>query len=193
MLKKLTAVMTALTLLVTGGAGVLAADKENLPDGMEKAVEKHLEEEYYDFNKGKEPNLKETIKVEATPQAEDGADGEGAKASGPITVYASLTEFQTIRDNIFTFAHREVVYYDATNKKILTGTEVGKLQNDELTGFKEQFAHLGKKMNIGWVMFLHALILLIPAYLIYIWGNQVYSSTKFQIQNNLYNQKHTFN
>ncbi|MGM7702423.1 hypothetical protein ACSVDE_11915 [Pseudalkalibacillus sp. Hm43] len=188
MLKRVTAAMMAFALMLTGGAGVLAATEK--PEGMDKAIEKHLEEEYYDYNKKYEPKYSETIKVEATPQAEE---GEEAEASGPITVYASLVEFQTVRDNIFTFAHREVVYYDATNEKVLTGTEVGKLQNEELTQFKEQFAHLGKKMNIGWIMFLHALILIVPAYLMFVWSNQVYSSTSFQIRNNLYNQKHTFN
>ncbi len=190
MLKRVTAAMMAFALMLTGGAGVLAATEEKAPEDMKKAVEKHLEEEYYDYNKSYEPKFDEkTIKVEATPQAE----GEDAEASGPITVYASLVEFQTVRDNIFTFAHREVIYYDATNEKVLSGTEVGKLQNEELTQFKEQFAHLGKKMNLGWIMSLHALIMIVPAYLMFVWSNQVYSSTSFQIRNNLYNQKHTFN
>ncbi|WP_349408201.1 hypothetical protein [Pseudalkalibacillus sp. SCS-8] len=186
MLKRVTAAMMAFALMLTGGAGVLAAVEK--PEGMQKAVEKHLEEEFYDYNKDYKLKLSETIKVEATPEAE-----EGQEASGPVTVYASLAEFQTVRDNIFTFAHREVVYYDATNKKVLSGTEVGKLQSDKLIDYKDQFAHLGKKMNIGWTMFLHSLILLVPAYFIFVWSNQVYSSTRWQIQNNIYNQKHTFN
>ncbi|MCF6138324.1 hypothetical protein [Pseudalkalibacillus berkeleyi] len=189
MLKQITASLMALTLLLSGGAGALAATDVEEPKGMEKAVEKHLEKEFYDFHKTKNAvDLSETIKVEATPQAEDGKE-----ASGPITVYASLAKFQTVRDDIYTFSHREVVYYDATNKKVLTGTEVGKLENDKLIEYKDSFAHLGKKMNLGWILSLHGLILLIPAYFMFVWGNQVYSSTSFQIRNNIYNQKHTFN
>ncbi|WP_408007266.1 hypothetical protein ACJROX_21590 [Pseudalkalibacillus sp. A8] len=182
MLKQLTAIMMALTLLVSGGAGVLAA--EDAPKGMEETTKKLLADEYYDYKNGT-LELSNFTEVEVTP--------EGEEASGPITVVAALAEFQTVRDNIFTFDRKETVYFDATNGKMLTATEVGAFQNDTLTNYKEQFEHLGKKMNLGWIMSLHALILLIPAYLMFVWGNQVYSSSRFKIENNLYGQKHTFN
>ncbi|MGP4082022.1 hypothetical protein ACTWQL_19225 [Pseudalkalibacillus sp. R45] len=186
MFKQLTAAVMALTLLVSGGAGVLAA--EDAPKGMKEATKKFMKDEYYDYKDGSLEPLSNLTKVEVTPEAE-----EGEEASGPITVYAGLAEFKTVRDNIFTFDRKETVYYDATNDKMLTATEVGAFQNDTLTNYKEQFEHLGKKMNLGWIMSLHALILLIPAYLMFVWGNQVYSSSRFMIENNLYGQKHTFN
>ncbi|WP_261130720.1 hypothetical protein [Bacillus sp. Marseille-Q3570] len=181
MFKQLAAAVMALTLLVSGGAGVLAA--EDAPKGMKKATEKLLKDEYYDYKGGSLEPLSNITKVEVTPEEE----GE------PITVYAGLAEFKTVRDNIFTFDRKETVYYDATNDKMLSATEVGAFQNDTLTNYKEQFEHLGKKMNLGWVMSLHALILLVPAYLMFVWGNQVYSSSRFMVGNNLYGQKHTFN
>ncbi len=189
MLKQLTAAMMALTLLVSGGTGVLAAENgAKAPEEMQKATKDFLQDEYYDFNNGSLKELSHVTKVEVNPEAV-----EGEEAQGPITVYAALAEYQTVRDNIFTFDRKETVYFDATNGKMLTATEIGAFQNDTLTNYKEQFDHLGKKMNLGWIMSLHALILLIPVYLMFVWGNQVYSSSRFMVENNLYGQKHTFN
>ncbi|WP_257351574.1 hypothetical protein [Pseudalkalibacillus decolorationis] len=185
MMKQFTAIMMVLTLLITGATSVFAAEEQ--PEGMEKATVKFLKDEYYDFKNGT-VDLSTVEKFEVTPPAE-----EGKEAEGPITVYAALADFQTVRDNIFTFDHKETVYFNATEGVMLTATEVGKLKDKGLTAYSDQFEHLGKQMNLGWILFLHSLLLIVPAFFMYIWGKQVYSTSRYMIKNNLYNQHHTFN
>ncbi|WLD92416.1 hypothetical protein [Alkalihalobacillus sp. AL-G] len=185
MKKQLTAIIMVLTLLFTGAANVYAAEA---PEGMEKATKEFLKEEYYDYKSDTLDLNSDTFQkfVVETP-AEEG------KESKEITIYAALADFQTVRDNIFTFDRKETVYFNATDGVMMTSTEIAALNDKSLSAYKDQFEHLGKKMNLGWILFLHSLLLIVPAYFVFVWGNQVYSITRFTIKNNLYNQHHTFN
>jgi hypothetical protein len=177
-MKRLLAGIVAFAIVISGSSFAFASEVND--SVLKTHAEKHLNEAHYDYKNGSlEVGNVEPITVN---------DPDGKISD----VWAAHVSYQTYRDNIFYFDHTEVVYYDVNNEQILSAMDAAKFQ--PLVDFKEQYkGELGKKMNLGAILGLLALILIIPGLLMFVWGKQVYSTSKFKVNNNLYNQTQSFN
>lgn len=178
-MKRIITLITAIAIVMSISSFAFAAGEVNA-DEMKTHVQEHLKKEHYDFKDG---SLE--LKDEQVIQVND-PDGKVSE------VWAAHATYNTVRDNIFYFDHTDVVYYDANNQKVLSAIDAAKFAN--LGKYKDQYeGELGMKMSFAAILPLLALLLIIPALIIYVWGKQVYSTTKFKVKNNLYNQTTNFN
>jgi hypothetical protein len=178
-MKRLFTFIAAMVMLLSVSSFAFAAGEVN-QDEMRTHVQKHLAEDHYDFKNGSlELSNEEVINV-------NDPDGKVSE------VWAAHATYNTVRDSIFYFTTKDVVYYDVTNQKVLTATEAAKFK--ELGVYKKQYeGELGMKMHFLVILSLLALILVVPGVIISTWGKQVYSTTSFKVKNNLYNQTQNFN
>jgi hypothetical protein len=177
-MKRLLGLVALFAVLFSVASVVSAAEVNN--DELNTAVNESLKEEHYDYKDGSlEIKDAEVFTVE---------DPEGKISE----VWAGVAEYDTVRDNIFYFSHTDVVFYDINGEKMLTATQAGNF--DSLLQFKEQYKdETGKTMHLTAILLLLALILVVPAFYMFVWDKQIYSTTRFTDKGNLYYREHTFN
>ena len=182
MKKSLSAMMTAILVVLFIFQFAGAAFAAEAPQEMVEAVDAAKQEALHDYDKG---SLKlydfQEISVN-DPELDTG------------TVQMALAEYKTVRDKIFYIHHREVVYYDPENGQVLQEAQLANVPG--ALEFKEAYeGTLGAKLQLGTIT---VLVLIVPIVyillLMYVWEPRQYSTTKFKIKNKLYyGQQQTFN
>ena len=173
MKKQFVAIFTVLALFLSMGSFVSA---ETATDEMKKTIEKGIESKHKDFNEG---SLK-LSEIETFPNEDAELD------ASEVTV--AIAEYETVRDNIFYFDHTEVVFYDADKNELLAEGAVAKA-NSKIQDYKKSHeSDLGTHMDWVVVTVLLFLLIVIPLFILTVWEKRQYLTTKFKIENNLYNQ-----
>lgn len=168
-----TLIMIAFALLLSAPA-VFA---ETVTEGpMVQAVAKKIAEEHDHYKKG-------SLKLHHVKTVEVG---------GEIgTLKMAVAEYLTVRDTIFYFTHKQIVYYSPSaeggNGKVLTASDVGKIAAAKQ--YQKQYQHLeGTFKHLGAILSLCALILLIPGFFAFYWAKQQYSVLSYKLKHNLFHQ-----
>ncbi|WP_062199267.1 hypothetical protein [Massilibacterium senegalense] len=166
--------LQALLAMVVVVAAFGFAGTAQAADKMKDAVNEQLAGLHYDYKKDSVTlrNV-ETVKL-AKPTD-----------SGIKEVKIGIAEFSTYRDGIFYFHNEDFVYFDTDKQKAITYQEVAGDKNVE----QYRADHKGipvKTLNIWPMMLLLSLVLIVPAYLMYVWGSRQYSTTTWKNANNLY-------
>ncbi|KSU83608.1 hypothetical protein QUF79_19100 [Fictibacillus enclensis] len=178
MKKKIFALFSVFTLVfsfasIASAAGATAE--------MKAAIEKGLKDAHYDYKKGSI----EISDVQTVPNED--------KKLNTSEIVVGMGSYKTKRDNIFSFTHKEIVFYNPKDNKMLTEQEVAKAGPELQKYKKDHESETGTKMDYVVVLLLLALVLLVPLYLLTIWEKGQYLTTKFKIKNNLYNHTKEFN
>jgi hypothetical protein len=175
-MKKILAVMSAFMVMFFSliGTGTVLAETVTSGDTYD-AIEKSLAGEHYDYKEGslelKDPK---TITLDE-PVAED-----------VTKVTVALADYNTVRDNIFYFTQKEVVFYAPEKGETLTLADVSKAE--AVQQYKSQFDGVtGTQMHYGAILGLCALILIVPGFFAFFWTKQQHSVLKYKLKNNLFN------
>jgi hypothetical protein len=173
MKKQLVAIFTVLALFLSMGT---FASADQATDEMKKTIEKGIKSEHKDFKKG---SLTLTD-VQSFPNEDPKLE------ASEVTV--AVANYDTVRDNIFYFDHTEVVFYDADKNELLAEAAVAKA-SDKIKEYKKSHeSDLGTHMDVVVVTALLFLLIIIPLLILVVWEKRQYLTTKFKIENNLYNQ-----
>jgi hypothetical protein len=177
MKKQLTAIFTAFALFLAMGTFVSA---EQATDEMKAAIEKGLKSQHKDFNDGS----LEITKVEAFQNNDSELDAS--------EVVVGIASYETVRDNIFYFDHTAYVFYNPDTKEMLSEASVAKA-NPKIEEYKK--AHetaIGTHMDYIVITALLFLLLLVPLFILGVWEKRQYLTTKFKLENNLYDQTKSY-
>lgn len=180
MKRKIVALLSVFT-LVFSFASIASAAGATADNEMKASIEKGLKEKHYDYKKGSI----EITDLKTVPNNDPKLD--------TAEIVVGMGSYKTLRDNVFYFKHKDIVYYNPKNNKMLTEQEVAKA-GPELEQYKKSHEdQVGTKMDYIVIILLLSLVLLIPLYLLTIWEKGQYLTTKFKIKNNLYNHVKDFN
>jgi hypothetical protein len=172
MKKQFVAIFTVLALFLSMGTFVSA---DTATDEMKKTVEKGIESKHKDYKEGS-LTLSE---IQSFPNEDPELD------ASEVTV--AIAEYKTVRDNIFYFDHTEVVFYDAGNNELVAEGAVAKAK--EIQDYKKSHeSDLGTHMDVVVVTALLFILILVPLIILTVWEKRQHLTTKFMIENNLYNQ-----
>ncbi|MCM3717987.1 hypothetical protein [Fictibacillus phosphorivorans] len=173
MKKQLIAIFTVFALFLSFGS---FASADTATDEMKKTIEKGIKSEHKDYKKG---SLTLTD-VQSFPNEDSELD------ASEVTV--AVANYDTVRDNIFYFDHTEVVYYDADKNELIAEGAVAKA-NDKIEEYKKKHeSDLGTHMDVIVVTALLFVLILVPLFILTVWEKRQYLTTKFKIENNLFNQ-----
>jgi hypothetical protein len=146
------------------------------PEAMEKAADKYYEAVHYDYKKGT-LELKE-VETFVGPENNE--------------VYAAVAHYETIRDDWYLTTHTSLVFFDATNNKLLTKAEAMAVEG--IADFEKKHKDaLHAHMHWGVVFFINLLVVIVPAVVLVVWSKKQYSTTSFQIANNILGNEKSFN
>jgi lipopolysaccharide export LptBFGC system permease protein LptF len=179
-MKKLLSVM--LTAVFTFGifsSAVLADDGAHAPEGMEEAVSESIAASHYDFNEGS-VHLEEVQEFHITRENEN------------FTYVAAVAHYETVRDDWYITDHATIVYYDLTNNKVVDKSVVADVAGiaDYQKKHKES---LGAHMHWDIIFYIHLLVLIIPALIFAFYLKRLYSTTDWQVANNVLGHDKSFN
>ncbi|TKD67977.1 hypothetical protein [Pseudalkalibacillus hwajinpoensis] len=159
-------------------AGTAANAEAQVSDEIKKGVTSYLEEEHYDYDKG---SLKvqdaETLKVDSS------ADKEFSQVS------MMVVDFSTVRDNIFFENHTQVLFYDTESNAVIPDAQV--LDLEKAKEFKDSH-ETGQHLHMGVILFLSAIMFVVPFLIAYMWSKNKYSTLSFKLKNNVYETNSTF-
>lgn len=173
MKKQLVAIFTVLALFLSMGTFVSA---EKATDEMKKTIEKGIESKHKDLKEG---SLTLTD-IQTYPNQDSELE------ASEVTV--ALANYDTVRDNIFYFDHTEVVFYDADKNELLAEAAVAKA-NPKIKDYKKSHeSDLGTHMDWIVVTALLFVLIIVPLFILTVWEKRQYLTTKFKIDNNLYDQ-----
>lgn len=179
MKKKIFALLSVFTLVFSFASFASAA--ESADPQMKAAIEKGLKEKHYDYKNGSI----ELSNLETVPNEDN--------KLGTSEIVVGMGSYETLRDNVFTFKHEDIVYYNPKDKKMLTEQEVAKSGAAVQKYKKDHEDQVGTHMDFVVVLVILAFVFLVPLYLLTVWEKGQYLTTKFKIKNNLYNQEKSFN
>ncbi|MCA0986400.1 hypothetical protein [Guptibacillus algicola] len=161
-------------------AGTAVHAEANVSDKVEKGVASYIGEEHYDYDKGS-LSIKESDSFEVSSSAD--------KEFSQVTMM--VVDFQTVRDNIFFEDHTQVIFYDTEANAVIPDTKV--LDLEQAKEFKDSHAEeTGSHLHMGVVLFLHALMIIVPALIVLVFIKGWYSTLGFKLQNNVYDTNTTF-
>lgn len=171
MKKKFVAIITTILLIASMSSIASAAEA---PQNMKKAIQDAKQEEHSNYKKGS-LTLSDFQEISVNdPELETG------------TVQMALAEYSVVRDKIFPIVHKEVVYYDSENGKVLQEAQLAGV--DEAVKYKESHkGETGVKLQMGLII---ALLIVLPLVyfliIVLVWEPRQYLTTKFKIANKLY-------
>ncbi|WP_270179624.1 hypothetical protein [Alkalihalobacillus sp. CinArs1] len=161
-------------------AGTAVHAEADVSDEVKKGVASYIGEEHYDYDKG-------SLSIEESESFEVSSSAD--KEFSQVTMM--VVEFQTVRDNIFFEDHKQVIFYDADANAVLPDTKV--LDLDQAKEFKDSHAEeTGSHLHMGVVLFLHFLMIIVPAIIIYVFIKGWYTTLGFKLKNNVYKTNATF-
>jgi hypothetical protein len=173
MKKQLIAMFTVLALFLSMGT---FASADQATDEMKKTIEKGIKSEHKDYKNG---SLTLT-NVQSYPNEDPELE------ASEVTV--AIANYDTVRDNIFYFDHTEVVYYDADKNELLAEGAVANA-SDKIKDYKKTHeSDLGTHMDVVVVTALLFILIIVPLFILTVWEKRQYLTTKFKIENNLYNE-----
>ncbi|OZM56092.1 hypothetical protein CIB95_13365 [Lottiidibacillus patelloidae] len=197
MKKLLTVMLTALFTFGIFSTAVLANGNHNEPAGMKDAVEERLSGLYYDFKEGS-VHLAEVETFTVIRTVEEKVTNEKTAATQTVvtdkefTYVAAVAHYETVRDDFYITSHSKIVYYE-----VETGKAVGKESLADVDGIADyQAKHkdaLSTHMHWGLIFFVNLLVVIIPVVILVIWLKRAYSTTEYQIANNILGQNQSFN
>lgn len=140
---------------------------------MKKAVDKQLEQQNYDYDKG---SLKlEHVETKNLSQS----------LNNTSKLKMAIANYKTVRQDIFFTTHKEIFYFDPEAGEIIPQATAAKA--DEVQAYTDKVENLtGENMHIAVILGLLFVFLLICAYFIFIWAKQQYSVLSYQLENNLF-------
>jgi hypothetical protein len=173
MKKQFAALITVFALFLTMGTFVSAG---SATDEMKAAIEKGLKSQHKDFNDGS----LELSEVESFSNSDSELDA--------TEVVVAIASYETVRDNIFYFDHTSYVFFNPDTNEMLSEASVAKA-NPKIQEYKKNHeAVIGTHMDFIVVTALLFSLLLIPLFILSVWEKRQYLTTKFKLENNLYNQ-----
>src|SRR5699024_5019029 len=96
----------------------------------------------------------------------------------------AIADYNTVRQGIFKITHKEAVYYDPDEGDVVPSSKA--VQASEAKAFKDKYeSKQTDHINLGPILGLMALLLLVPAYIIFVWARRHHSVLSYQIENNL--------
>lgn len=147
---------------------------------LQKVATKQYNEAHKDFKDG-------SLTLSKVKQFE-----VSAKDSDIKQVVAAVVTYQTVRDNFFAFTHKELIYYDPINKKVLSLGDLAPFK--DVMDYNDTYrGEIGKKMHFGVILPMLALILLVPIYFMAIWSKRQYSTSEWVVANNIHGNEQSFN
>ncbi|MBY6035140.1 hypothetical protein KUV80_00650 [Fictibacillus nanhaiensis] len=173
MKKQLIAVFTVLALFLSMGSFVLA---DQATDEMKKTVEKSLKKEHKDYNEGS-LTLSE---VQSFPNQDSELE------ASEVTV--AIASYETVRDNIFYFDRVQFVFFNPDKNEVLAEAAVAKANPDILKYKKAYESQIGTHMDFIVITALLFLLIIVPMFILTVWEKRQYLTSKFKIENNLYDQ-----
>ncbi|MFC7373326.1 hypothetical protein ACFQPF_16930 [Fictibacillus iocasae] len=176
-MKKLMSLLSlfALVFMFATGASAAEASKE-----MTSAIEKGLKEKHKDFKEGS------LSFSDVQTFSNQDSEIEATEIVGAVATY------KTVRDNVFSFEHKEMVYFNPDKNEMLTEQGVAKANPDIVKYSKSHKVDVGVHMDWIVVTLLLSIILLVPLYILTVWEKRQYLSTKWKLENNIYNQQATY-
>ncbi|RBW68167.1 hypothetical protein [Bacillus taeanensis] len=121
-----------------------------------KTLEAKLKEEHYDL-KDKSVKLLNTMYF-----------GENKQIIG------AFYRYHRVRDGIFYFTAKDVVFYDKENETFLSHTEIQEVEG--AAQFKNRYEdELQTKMHMKGILMVLSLLLIIPIYVVFFWSKKQYS------------------
>jgi hypothetical protein len=177
MKKQMVALFTVFALFLSMGS-LVSADQAT--DQMKKSIETGLKKEHKDIKDG---SLSLT-EVQSFSNEDPELD------ASEVTV--AIANFETVRDNIFYFDHSKFVFYNPDTNEMLAEAAVAKANPKVLEYKKDHESKIGTHMDVVVVTLLLSILIIVPLLILTIWEKRQYLTTKFQIENNVYNQQNTY-
>lgn len=139
---------------------------------MYKAVDEQTNDQNYDYDKG---SLKLThVKTANLSKSLDNVS----------KLKMAVAEYKTVRQSIFFTTHKDVVYYDPDAGEVVPESTAA--QAKEAKAYSDKYSDVtGENMHISIIMGLLFLLLLVPAFFIYIWTKRQHTVLTYQLENNL--------
>ncbi|MGA9287097.1 MAG: hypothetical protein WBV93_02010 [Anaerobacillus sp.] len=180
MMKKGIFALIAVFLVALPFAGTVAHAEADVSGDIKKGVTSYLAEEHYDYDKG-------SLKVEDAKSLE--VDSSADKGFSKVSMM--LIKFNTVRDNIFFEDHTEVLFYDTEANAVIPDSKI--LDVEKAKEYKDSHSDVtGENLHMGVILFLSAIMLVVPALIAYLWQKNKYSTLRFKLQNNVYETNSTF-
>jgi hypothetical protein len=197
MKKLLTVMLTALFTFGIFSTAALASGNQNEPAEMKNAVEERLAGLHYDFKEGS-VHLEELETFTVVRTVEEKITNKRTAATRTVvsdkefTYIAAVAHYETVRDDFYITSHSQIVYYE-----LHTGNAVGKEVLADVDGIADyQAKHkdaLSTHMHWSLIFFVNLLVVVIPVIILVIWLKRAYSTTEYQIANNILGQNQSFN
>jgi hypothetical protein len=174
-MKKLLSVMLTAVFSI-GLFGMQVQADGTVSEKMEKSILKKVQGAHYDYKE-------DTLSF---------SEVETFNGSEENTIVVAIAHYETVRDDFFITSHSEVVYFDQTNEVVLKSSDVAGIS--AIAAYKK--AHkgdLGAHMHFSIILLYHVLVVLIPVLIMAVWMKRQYSTTQYQVDNNILGQQQSFN
>lgn len=180
MKKGIFALIFALLVAFPFAGTAVHADDAKVSDKVKKGLTSYIGEEHYDYHKG-------SLSIEEAESFEVSSSAD--KEFSQVTMM--VVDFQTVRDNIFFEDHTQVIFYDTEANAVLPDTKV--LDLEQAKEFKDSHAsETGSHLHMGVILFLHFLMLIVPAIIVMVVIKGWYSTLGFKLPNNVYKTNANF-
>ncbi|MDR7073833.1 hypothetical protein [Fictibacillus barbaricus] len=177
MKKQIAALFTVLALFLSMGTFVSA---EQATDQMKKTVEDGLKKEHKDMKEG----TLTISDIQSFPNEDSELD------ASEVTI--GIAHFETVRDNIFYFDHSKFVFYNPDTNELVAEAAAAKA-NPKLIDYKDAHeSDIGTHMDVVVVTLLLSILIIVPLLILTVWEKRQYLTTKFKIENNLFNQDNLY-